>query len=68
MTNFCIRYNEIKPQSFRVGDIVEVAFSLVAYKMRTGEHVLKPMLYSLVLLDEQFANVSISFSHLQAKI
>ncbi|TFK61642.1 hypothetical protein BDN72DRAFT_778033, partial [Pluteus cervinus] len=49
------------PQMFRVGDIVEVQFSLVYYKMRLEKYVFKPMLYSIALLDGQFANVGHPF-------
>ncbi|TFK58156.1 hypothetical protein BDN72DRAFT_721604, partial [Pluteus cervinus] len=45
------KYHVASPQNFRVGDIVEVQFSLVVYKMRTEHYVLKPMLYSLALLE-----------------
>ncbi|TFK59963.1 hypothetical protein BDN72DRAFT_724233, partial [Pluteus cervinus] len=53
-----IRYHSSTPQNFRVGDIVEVQFSLVVYQMRTEHYVLKPMLYSLALLDAKYANVT----------
>ncbi|TFK58007.1 hypothetical protein BDN72DRAFT_782633, partial [Pluteus cervinus] len=52
------KYHIAAPQNFRIGDIVEVQFSLVVYQMRTEHYVLKPMLYSLALLDAKFANVS----------
>ncbi|TFK60473.1 hypothetical protein BDN72DRAFT_720916, partial [Pluteus cervinus] len=44
------RYHPAEPQIFRVGDIVEIQFGLVVYKMRTGSYILKPMLYSLALI------------------
>ncbi|TFK59341.1 hypothetical protein BDN72DRAFT_780871 [Pluteus cervinus] len=49
------------PQQFRLGDIVEVQFSLVVYQMRTQYYVIKPMLYSIALLDPKYANVSHTF-------
>ncbi|TFK57877.1 hypothetical protein BDN72DRAFT_730887, partial [Pluteus cervinus] len=45
------KYITSLPQIFRVGDLVEVQFSLVVYKMRNEEYVLKPMLYAIALLD-----------------
>ncbi|KAF8646078.1 hypothetical protein AX16_007401 [Volvariella volvacea WC 439] len=44
------------PSTFRPGDIVEVEFSLVAYKSRDDSYMIKPMLYSLVLLDGKVAD------------
>ncbi|TFK60848.1 hypothetical protein BDN72DRAFT_720845, partial [Pluteus cervinus] len=41
----------VNPQSFRIGDIVDVQFSFVVYRMRTGHHIMKPMLFSLALAD-----------------
>ncbi|TFK59912.1 hypothetical protein BDN72DRAFT_780099, partial [Pluteus cervinus] len=58
-TNTEVRYHPAEPQTFRVGDIVEIQFGLVVYKMRTESYILKPMLYSLALIDGQFANVCI---------
>ncbi|TFK60824.1 hypothetical protein BDN72DRAFT_778922 [Pluteus cervinus] len=52
------RYLKSKPQFFRVGDIVEIQFSLVVFQMRTEQYILKPMLYSIALLDGQYGNVS----------
>ncbi|TFK72349.1 hypothetical protein BDN72DRAFT_763485 [Pluteus cervinus] len=52
------KYFPGNPQMFRIGDIVEVQFSLVYYKMRSDKYIFKPMLYSIALLDGQFANVS----------
>jgi hypothetical protein len=52
------RYLPTSPQCFRIGDLVEVEFALVAYKMRADQYILKPMLYSIVPLDGQFGNVS----------
>ncbi|TFK60399.1 hypothetical protein BDN72DRAFT_722105, partial [Pluteus cervinus] len=45
------RYITSLPQIFRVGDLVEVQFSLVVYKMRDEQYILKPMLYAIALLD-----------------
>ncbi|TFK58730.1 hypothetical protein BDN72DRAFT_781684, partial [Pluteus cervinus] len=53
------RYHPVEPQIFRIGDIVEIQFGLVVYKMRTDNYILKPMLYSLALIDGRFANVGI---------
>ncbi|TFK58137.1 hypothetical protein BDN72DRAFT_782474, partial [Pluteus cervinus] len=52
------KYSSGNPQNFRIGDIVEVQFSLVVYHMRTEHYVLKPMLYSIALLEGKFGNVS----------
>ncbi|TFK59689.1 hypothetical protein BDN72DRAFT_780405, partial [Pluteus cervinus] len=52
------KYLPASPQIFRIGDLVEAQFSLVVYKMKGENYVLKPMLYSLALLDGQFADVS----------
>ncbi|TFK59464.1 hypothetical protein BDN72DRAFT_780707, partial [Pluteus cervinus] len=53
------QYKTTTPQVFRIGDIVEVQFSLVVYKMRADQYILKPMLYSLALLDGKFSDVSV---------
>ncbi|TFK59504.1 hypothetical protein BDN72DRAFT_780625, partial [Pluteus cervinus] len=53
------QYKPTTPTVFRVGDIVEVQFSLVVYKMRVDQYILKPMLYSIALLDGHFSNVSV---------
>ncbi len=58
LTSTTPRYLPAAPQQFRLGDIVEVQFSLVVYQMRTQYYVLKPMLYSIALLDGKYANVS----------
>ncbi|TFK59720.1 hypothetical protein BDN72DRAFT_905595 [Pluteus cervinus] len=50
------KYSSANPQNFRIGDIVEVQFSLVVYRMRTEHYVLKPMLYSIALLEGKFGN------------
>ncbi|TFK57968.1 hypothetical protein BDN72DRAFT_907242 [Pluteus cervinus] len=50
------RYMPAGPQHFRIGDIVEVQFSVVVYKMRTDYYVFKPMLYSIALLDAKWGN------------
>ncbi|TFK59114.1 hypothetical protein BDN72DRAFT_906141, partial [Pluteus cervinus] len=50
------KYLPASPQIFRIGDLVEAQFSLVVYKMKGENYVLKPMLYSIVLLDGQFAD------------
>ncbi|TFK60499.1 hypothetical protein BDN72DRAFT_779335, partial [Pluteus cervinus] len=55
---YVVRHSDLDPQHFRVGDIVEVQFSIVVYKMRTDYYVLKPMLYSIALLDGKWGNVS----------
>ncbi|TFK61187.1 hypothetical protein BDN72DRAFT_904311 [Pluteus cervinus] len=44
------------PQTFRIGDIVDVQFSFVVYRMRTGEHIMKPMLFSIALVNGQFSD------------
>ncbi|TFK60330.1 hypothetical protein BDN72DRAFT_905057 [Pluteus cervinus] len=50
------KYLPAGPQQFRLGDIVEVQFSLVVYQMRTQYYIVKPMLYSIALLDGKYAN------------
>ncbi|TFK62689.1 hypothetical protein BDN72DRAFT_776823 [Pluteus cervinus] len=50
------KYLPAGPQQFRLGDIVEVQFSMVVYQMRTQYYVVKPMLYSVALLDGKYAN------------
>ncbi|TFK59336.1 hypothetical protein BDN72DRAFT_905949 [Pluteus cervinus] len=50
------QYTPADPQHFRIGDIVEVQFSVVVYKMRTDYYVFKPMLYSIALLDAKWGN------------
>ncbi|TFK57741.1 hypothetical protein BDN72DRAFT_866524, partial [Pluteus cervinus] len=50
------KYLPAVPQQFRLGDIVEVQFSLVVYQMRTQYYVVKPMLYSIALLDGRYAD------------
>ncbi|TFK60034.1 hypothetical protein BDN72DRAFT_905317 [Pluteus cervinus] len=50
------KYSTGNPQNFRIGDIVEVQFSLVVYHMRTEHYILKPMLYSIALLEGKFGN------------
>ena len=56
------RYLPASPQIFRIGDLVEAQFSLVVYKMKGENYVLKPMLYSIALLDGQFADVSFLYN------
>ncbi|TFK59324.1 hypothetical protein BDN72DRAFT_905959 [Pluteus cervinus] len=50
------KYLPAVPQQFRLGDIVEVQFSLVVYQLRTNYYVLKPMLYSIALLEGRYAD------------
>ncbi|TFK62338.1 hypothetical protein BDN72DRAFT_777190 [Pluteus cervinus] len=51
------KYLNADPQIFRIGDIVEVQFSLVVYRMRGDNYVCKPMLYSIALLEGKYGNV-----------
>ncbi|TFK59782.1 hypothetical protein BDN72DRAFT_864879 [Pluteus cervinus] len=50
------KYLPAEPQTFRVGDIVEVQFSLVVYQMRAEHYTCKPMLYSVALLNAKYGN------------
>lgn len=59
MITFFLSYERANPQIFRVGDIVEAEFGLVAFKLRGDEYTLKPILYALVLLEGRFTDVSI---------
>ncbi|TFK66984.1 hypothetical protein BDN72DRAFT_899338 [Pluteus cervinus] len=52
-----IKHRIVQPQVFRIGDIVDVQFTFVAYRMRTGQHVLKNMLYSVTLVNGKFADM-----------
>ncbi|TFK58241.1 hypothetical protein BDN72DRAFT_866105, partial [Pluteus cervinus] len=49
-------YLTVDPQIFRVGDVVEVQFSLVVYRMRGDNYICKPMLYSIALLEGKYGN------------
>ena len=53
-----LRYSFKQLGGFRMG-VVELEFSLVAYKGKGDNYIIKLMLYSLVLLDDSLANVSI---------
>ncbi|TFK58622.1 hypothetical protein BDN72DRAFT_906570 [Pluteus cervinus] len=46
----------VGPQTIRVGDIVDVQFSIVVYRMRTGQHVMKAMLFSIALVDGKYSD------------
>ncbi|TFK62989.1 hypothetical protein BDN72DRAFT_902770 [Pluteus cervinus] len=46
----------IPPQNFRIGDIVDTQFCFVVYRMRTGEHTLRLMLYSITLVDGKLSD------------
>ncbi|TFK59185.1 hypothetical protein BDN72DRAFT_906086 [Pluteus cervinus] len=46
----------VGPQTFRTGDIVDVQFSVVVYRMRTGEHVMKAMLFSIALVNGKYSD------------
>ncbi|TFK59403.1 hypothetical protein BDN72DRAFT_735144, partial [Pluteus cervinus] len=62
------RYLPASPQIFRIGDIVEAQFSLVVYKMKGENYVLKPMLYSIALLDASSNSVATRRVVLKRKI
>ncbi|TFK58780.1 hypothetical protein BDN72DRAFT_781599 [Pluteus cervinus] len=48
----------IPPQTFCLGDIIDVQFCFIAYRMHTKQYVLKLMLYSITLIEAKFADVS----------
>ncbi|TFK62686.1 hypothetical protein BDN72DRAFT_776821, partial [Pluteus cervinus] len=52
-----LKHQYIPPQSFRIGDIVDIQFSFVAYRMRSGMHILKPIIYSISLVDKKYSDV-----------
>ncbi|TFK62065.1 hypothetical protein BDN72DRAFT_777568, partial [Pluteus cervinus] len=52
------KYFPTDPQTFRVGDIVEIQCTLVVYKMREENYICKLILYSVALLDSKYGNVS----------
>ncbi|TFK58566.1 hypothetical protein BDN72DRAFT_781927 [Pluteus cervinus] len=55
-------HDVVPPQNFRIGDIVDTQFCFVVYRMRTGEHTLRLMLYSITLVDGKLSDVSQSSS------
>ncbi|TFK73100.1 hypothetical protein BDN72DRAFT_762188, partial [Pluteus cervinus] len=53
-----LKHVPLFPQNFRIGDLVDVQFSFVAYSMRTEQYIMKPMLYSITLIDKKYSDVS----------
>ena len=53
-----VRFKVISPSIFHPGDIVEAQVSLVTFPAKEGLSVMRLMLWSLALLDGQFAQVS----------
>lgn len=56
------RYVHVKPNKFRVGDIVEAQVSCVAFPMRGGQSRLRLVLRALTLLDGTYTKVSYKFN------
>lgn len=57
------RYAPLKPNTFKVGDIVEVAFSIVGIPIRGDRTMLMLNLRALTLLDDQVRKVCYNTAH-----
>jgi len=57
MLTISIRYDTMKPQSYRVGDIVEVQLSFVVVPLRNQKYKLVNVLHSIALLEGRFSQV-----------
>ncbi|TFK62137.1 hypothetical protein BDN72DRAFT_863065 [Pluteus cervinus] len=49
-------FQKTSPQTFRIGDLVQLQFSLVIYQKRTNQFICKPIFYSLASINQEFAN------------
>lgn len=56
--NINIRFIEVDPGRFRVGDIVEIQITIIAVPIRNNKFKMITQLRSLALLDGTFTDVS----------
>jgi hypothetical protein len=52
-----LRYDDAKPQSFRIGDIVEVQMSFIAVPLKGQNYKMLTVVHSVALLDGFFSQV-----------
>ena len=55
----CVRYTRVPYTAFRVGDIVEVSFGIIAVPTAAGKRCMKLVLRGLSLENSTFTTVSV---------
>lgn len=56
-----LRYTVINPALFKVGDIIEMAISLVVYPIKDNHFKMIPMLRGLLLINQKERDVCLHF-------